>query len=291
MSYEAKILADSVASNGIDMIRLTTLQITMPRFILAEFNTHRVFSRNSASSRAIPVDKRISMIMSDPFIPEAFCANKRGMVAGEKLDPIAQEHARDIWIQASRSACQFARELEKIKVHKQWANRLLEPFAWHTVVCTSTEWENFFNLRAHPEAQPEIQEVARLMREAMLASRPNLLGEGEWHMPFITDEDINDSRDNLTCTPDYNWLVKLATARCARVSYLTHDTGKRDPDKDLELHDRLLENGHMSPFEHCARVASFEVPGDLPEFIGNFRAPWEQYRKLIPNEAVFRGGK
>lgn len=281
MSYEVKILCDSIARG----VRLTTFMVTMPRFLLAEFNTHRVISRNSASSRAIPVEKRIAMLESDPFVPEAFQMNIRGMQAGAILDPIAQAMAKRIWIQASKAAIRYAKLLAKIGVHKQWANRLLEPFAWHTVICTATEWENFYALRAHPDAQPEIQIVARMMREAQDASTPNSLAVGEWHIPFITAEDIDQSCGNPTCTVDDEWLVKLSVARCARVSYLTHDTNKRDVEKDIALHDSLMASGHMSPFEHCAQVCLDT------NYTSNFAYPWKQYRKFIPNEAVFKGGK
>lgn len=283
MSYSVEILCDSIAYGT----RLTTFMVTMPRFLLAEFNTHRRLSRNSASSRAIPVEKRIAMLESEPFVPEAFQQNIRGMQAGEILNPIAQAAAKRIWIQASKAAIRYAKLLAKLNVHKQWANRLLEPFAWHTVICTATEWENFFNLRVHPDAQPEIQIVAKMMRDAMNASKPTTLLEGEWHIPFITEEDINEACDNPTCTVDDEWLVKLSVARCARVSYLTHDTNKRDVKADLALHDRLQASGHMSPFEHCAQVVKAFKPDDA----SNFEYPWKQYRKFLPGEAIYRGGK
>lgn len=280
MSYETTVLCDSIA-NG---VRLTTLQVNMPRFILAEFNTHRMLSRNSASSRAIPVEKRIAAVTSDPFVPEAFQANQRGMQAGDALDPIAQEHARHIWLRAAAQAAARAKELADVGVHKQWANRLIEPYAWHTVICTATEWENFFNLRIHPAAQPEIQVVAKTMKDAMDASTPVLRMPGEWHTPFITDEDIEEACYNPACTVDEVFLAKLSVARCARVSYLTHDTNKRDTAADVALHDKLLTSGHMSPFEHVACVV--DEPG---EFCGNFRKPWIQYRKMLPGEEVFKG--
>lgn len=282
MSYKVKVLCDSIALGT----RLTTFVVTMPRFLLAEFNTHRVLSRNSASSRAIPVEKRIAMLESDPFVPEAFQQNIRGMQGGAPLDPMAQDNAKQIWMQAAKSAIQHAKSLANLGVHKQWANRLLEPFAWHTVVCTATEWENFFNLRTHPDAQPEIQVVARMMKAAMEESKPQPLELGEWHIPFITEEDINESCGNPSCMPDDLWLVKLSVARCARVSYLTHDTGKRDVVADLALHDRLLTSGHMSPFEHCAQRV-----GAMFDCDSNFSYPWKQYRKFIPGEKVYRGDK
>lgn len=291
--FDAKILADSIAQG----VRLTTLQVTFPRIVLAEFNTHRVMSRNSASSRAIPVEKRIVEVRQDPFIPEDFASNKKGMQAGDSLGGEDQERARMAWLDAAQQAIKHAGILADVGVHKQWANRLLEPFAWHTVICTATEWDNFYALRCNPQAQPEIRRAAELMRDAMAGSKPVEIQPGDWHLPLVDhtmgDEVFARSQEGVMT------LVKLSVARCARVSYLTHD-GLRDVKADLTLHDRLLTSGHMSPFEHAARVALPEDrqhmsyghttdAGDQVWWCGNFRAPWVQYRKMVPGEAVFNG--
>lgn len=280
MSYEVVILADSIACGK----RLTTMLIDMPRFILAEFNTHRMLSRNSASSRAIPVEKRIAMLQSDMFIPEAFLANKRGMQAGEPIDFEAQKLARNIWIDACEAAVKHAQRLADAGVHKQWANRIIEPYAWHKVICTATEWDNFYALRIHPAAQPEIQAVARNMKAAMEASTPRVMTEGEWHMPFILPGDIEEVCKDYVPDADL-FLLKCSVARCARVSYLTHDRNVIDYKADFALHDLLLTNGHWSPLEHQAKV----VFGPLAS--SNFSSPWKQYRKCYTNEAIFTGGK
>lgn len=300
--YNAKVLCDSVSC--FKKVRLTTLEVTMPRIVLAEFNTHRKLSRNSASSRAIPVARRISMLQSHPFIPDAFMQNQRGMQAGVELDTIAQDRARQIWMEACAAAIKHAKALADLEVHKQWANRLLEPFAWQTVICSATEWQNFFNLRRHRAAQPEIRKTAELMFDAMQASTPTELDHGEWHIPYITEEDIEESMNNSSSIVDDTWLVKLSVARCARVSYLTHDTNKRDIAADIKLHDMLLTSGHMSPFEHQAKVGTlaeltdhlgtgptgymcYVCDGEATGTIGNFDVPWIQYRKTIPNEAIY----
>lgn len=269
MGYQAKVICDSVA----DGVRLTTLEVTLPRIVLAELNTHRMLSRNSASSRAIPVEKRIQAVLDDPFVPEAFGANKRGMQAGDALDASMQAMSKGAWMCAMRNAVQGAKTLAEAGVHKQWANRLLEPFSWHTIVVTATEWENFFNLRISPEAQPEIRRAAELMRDVMDASTPSVLGDYDWHLPYVTEADLE--YDPVS-------LGRISSARCARVSYLTHE-GVRNPQADLDLASRLRDNGHMSPFEHAAYVAP-----DANRYIGNFRAPWHQYRKMIDGESVFR---
>lgn len=294
MSYSVKILADSIASD----VRLTTLEVTFPRIVLAEFNTHRVFSRNSASSRAIPVEKNIERVLADPFVPAAFAKNQKGMQAVNEFGEDEQALARQHWLEGLRAAVERAGSLANIGVHKQWANRLLEPYAWHSCIVTATEWENFFALRCSPMAQPEIRTVAEMMRAVMEASTPEQLAPGGWHLPLVQPDELS--------MPD-DILVKLSVARCARVSYLTHE-GKRDAGADHALYDRLLQSGHMSPFEHAARVATDEDVEDFsrrvpiyglferdvlvpPAFYGNFRKPWVQHRKLIAGEAVFRGDR
>lgn len=247
----AEVVADSVASG----VRLTTLVVTMPRFILAEFNTHRVFSRNSASSRAVPVLRAVEAVERAPFVPSAFGAAKAGMRAGDALDQDSQLAARHAWLDAAQWATQEARRLERIGVHKQWANRLLEPFAWTTVVVSATDFDSFFLLRDHADAQPEIREVAQAMRAAMAASTPCKLERGDWHLPW-------------------GLPIESAVSRCARVSYLRQDN-EPDADADAALCQRLVDSGHWSPFEHCATVS------DSPYRASNFARPWLQYRRVM----------
>lgn len=218
--HSAKIIADSISAAG---ARLTTMEVVMPRIILAEFNTHRVFSRNSASSRAIPVQKMIDQVLSSPYVPSEFGANQRGMQAGAAIED--QDGAREAWWAARYDAVGHAMKLQKLGVHKQLTNRLLEPFMWHTVIVTSTEWSNFFHLRDNPAAHPDICVVARMMQEAMERSTPRVMGPGEWHLPYIFAEDFAAFPDlsiqRPALWPAVEPLVKISTARCARVSYLT----------------------------------------------------------------------
>lgn len=299
MSYEAKVLADSMSPDG---VRLSTIQVTLPRIVLAEFNTHRALSRNSASSRAIPVEKRITMIEEDPFVPEQFGRNQKGMQATQTLEHKEAVDARFVWLSAKEKAVGYARDLAKLGVHKQLANRLLEPFAWHTIICTATEWANFFALRCHPDAQPEIRKAAEMMREAMLLSTPKTVPYGAWHLPLINEDDIEEMKATVGAalfqSPEValprldaameKWC-KVSIARCARVSYLTHD-GRRDQEEDLKLYERLVTSGHLSPLEHVARpMEGTDLEGRVAEegaentFCGNFRG-WLQHRKLVPGE-------
>lgn len=315
MSYAAKIICDSVSPAG---HRLTTFEVTFPRIVLAEFNTHRMLARNSASSRAIPVEKRIAMIQSEPFVPAAFGKNQKGMQASETLTGDDDARARAVWLAARDDAIRHARALADIGVHKQLANRLIEPFAWHTVIATGTEWENFFALRCHPDAQDEIRTVAEMMRDLYRRLVPADTAPTERHLPYIDQKDRSE-----LAQPD---LVKISAARCARVSYLTHD-GQRSPDADFALYERLFSHGHVSPLEHPARPMKqseldehrmheltirngtrchivrtkdpepfYRIVHSLPEcaiidervthFCGNFNG-WVQHRKELPGEAVF----
>lgn len=286
MAYSAKVICDSTANVFGTSYRLTTLEVTIPRIVLAEFNTHRMFSRNSASSRAIPVKNRINDVLNDPFVPENFGVNKKGMQSTENLSGTDEILAREAWMKARDSAVRYAARLAGLDgvlndaVHKQIANRLLEPFMWQTIIVTATEFDNFFALRCHPEAQAEIRKPAEMMREALRNSTPIAPQHG-YHLPFIDERDGDLSLEDK---------IKVSVGRCARVSYLTHD-GKRDPLADIELYDRLLQNGHMSPFEHVAKQMSEYEDADRLEsrtgmFEGNFQG-WVQHRKQILFESNY----
>lgn len=241
--YQAKILADSINAAG---DRLTTMEVTYPRLIHSEFMTHRMFSRNSASSRAIPIATMIQRAMENPFVPTYWGANQKGMQAHQEVGEDAQRKARYEWLLARDSAVQRVKSLLALGVHKQLANRLLEPFQWHTVIVSATEWDNFFEQRCHPDAQPEIRTIAEMMRNVLNASTPTLLHAHEWHTPLLPDE------DDLLKVYDHASLLKISAARCARVSYLTHD--RQEVEKDLERFEKLVNHRpiHASPLEHVA---------------------------------------
>lgn len=257
MAHAARILADSISP---DDVRLTTMEVVIPRIVLAEFNTHRMFSRNSASSRAIPVEKMLQRARDCPYVPQEFGANQKGMLAGD-AEQVDQVRARTQWLFANGSAILHASNLLDLGVHKQLTNRLLEPWLWHTIIVSATEWDNFFHLRCHPHAHPDIRKTAELMREAMKESTPKEIGYGAWHLPLIWEEDRYAFDDCDFAALPMNELPLCSIGRCARVSYLTHD-GRRDVAEDIALARRLLENGHMSPFEHVARPMSSRELGD-----------------------------
>jgi thymidylate synthase ThyX len=288
MAYGAKILADSISPDS--GVRLTTFEVTFPRLVLAEMNTHRVLSRNSASSRAIPVKKAIGMVREDPFVPEAFVQNQPGMSGDFVLEDWKADAAKITWHAAKWAALGAATALERLELHKALANRILEPFKWHTAIITATEWDNFLALRTDKNAQPEIRRTAVEMQELLALHTPTTVKAGEWHLPLVKREEITTYPGDMTGPCRTNWELgkKLSVGRCARVSYLTHD-GKRDSEKDIELHDRLMGNGHLSPFEHVATPLALKPPPsrrNCYNWSGNFFG-WHQYRKDIPYEDNF----
>jgi hypothetical protein len=270
MNPSAKIICDSVSEAG---HRLTTMEVVMHRFVLAEFNTHRVFSRNSASSRAIPVHKRIEQVRSDPMMPFVWASEQKGMQGGEALRGEGRNLAEIHWRWAAQDAANMALKLVEDGLHKSLVNRLLEPFLPHTVVVTSTEWENFFRQRCSPLAQPEIRVVAEHMRDALQASTPAEVDSDWWHLPYLR---AGEDREY----PAFPYLCEISAARCARVSYLTH-YGVHDPEADLSLYERLVsaEPPHASPLEHVAQpliVGRDKFDGNPGNFTG-----WSQLRHQV----------
>lgn len=262
---DAEIIADSINPVG---KRITTFLLKYPRMVHAEFMTHRVFSRNAASSRAIPVHKIIQAIQDDPAMPRYWGKNQSGMQAASELEGDDLQFCKDEWLLARNDANVHAQNLMARKLHKQIANRVLEPWFHIQTLVTATEWGNFFNLRVHKDAQPEIQEVAKQAMLLIKDSVPKALAVGEWHLPFNAKGiDVN--------TP-FDVRLKIVTARAARTSYLNFD-GKIEIEKDIELHDGLLKSRHSSPFEHAAQCV-----GDDSQS-GNFKG-WMQYRKTIKGE-------
>jgi thymidylate synthase ThyX len=290
MSYDCKIVADSIAENG---VRLTTFEITYPLIIHAEIMTHRVFSRNVASNRAIPVDKMIASVNDNPFIPERFPVNKAGMQNESWLEGFDAKEAERLWAEASKYAIGYARALQSVNVHKQITNRLLAPFLWTTAVITATEWNNFWGLRCHEMAQDQIQTIAYMMRDMYNESEPRRVSDGNWHLPYITDDDRIWALQNVPEDP-LKALIYISMGRCARISYLRQNA-LNEQAKDIEVCEGLILNRHMSPTEHVATPETIEdyygndiIPALAidwePKFYGNFRG-WKQYRKFLPNES------
>lgn len=265
---KAEVICDSTYSGS----RLTTFVLTYPRYIHSELMTHRMFSRNASSSRAIPIEKAIEKVLNEPVMP-SFVRNQKGMQGGEDLIGFELAHAKALWLLASTNAIDVARTLSELGVHKQVVNRLLEPFSWITTIVSATNYANFFYQRlmldpaGKPFAQQEMYALAQAMRYAYDASTPTKFSLGDWHLPFIRpEEDL-----------DLEIAKKVSVSRCARVSYLNHE-GTYNLQKDIKLFNDLVTHRHWSPLEHVAMACKGRW--------GNFD-DWRQYRKGFLEEMVW----
>lgn len=284
--FKVKVICDSISPDG---KRITTLQLRYPRFIHAEFMTHRVFSRNASSSRAIPVAKMIEQVRDEPAMPIHWGKNQPGMQANEELTGVALMRAKARWKIAAEVAADNAEIMMEVGAHKQVVNRILEPFQFISVVVTATEWDNFFELRAHKDAQPEIQYLARMMKKAMEESTPVELAYGEWHVPYVEwSREVSGSQRFLLNGEEITLAdaLKCSAACCARTSYNNHDGTSATLEKNVQLHDMLVvaEPKHASPVEHQATpIKNLATESHLQ---GNLSG-WIQYRKIVEIDSMF----
>jgi hypothetical protein len=340
MTISAKIILDSISPLG---VRLTTFQLRYPRFIHAEELTHRILdtqpellfyeaipdglmydqnlSRNASSSRAIPVKRLIEDLRRDPAMPIYWGRNKPGMQAGEDWNALVSvpttsggiwDRTREqAWLDLMEVSIEYAEAFDASEYHKQIVNRLLEPWAHINVVVTAVQWGNFFALRSHPDAQPEIKLLSDQMQSAMHCSTPSLIENGQWHLPYVLGSDWEAIRafakkNRVTRDePQYEELSELAlmvsVARCARVSYKTHDGRETTVEEDIELANKLVVATplHASPAEHQAMPDTTSRPEwdvnktlteshfewENPQLHGNLKG-WKQHRKMLPNEFI-----
>ena len=258
VDFTAEIVADSVFPGR---PRLTTFVLVYPRIIHAEVMSHRVFSRNGASSRAIPVRLNVAKA---PYVPPAafLRENKAGMQGGELLSPEKAQRAQEIWLEMHAACEKGVRELGELGLHKQHANRPLEWSQWMSLIVTSTDWANFFEQRIHPDAQPEMQALALLMHDALQEREPRELEPGEWHLPFFD------------CYPPRPEVMIASTESCARVSYDKHFVESAQHGKTFA---KLAKSRpvHATPFEHLAK------PCECSSHKGNLDG-WDQLRHDRP---------
>lgn len=273
----AKIIKHSVTEWGQEIV---TFEIEHPRMVHADFMTHKMFSKNGSSSRAIPVMAMLKRIWNDPVIPVYWGKNQSGMEAREEITGLRLVLAKLVWNLAGKSSCIFSFLLSKLGLHKQLSNRITEPFGFIKLVVTGTSFDNFYRLRDHQSAQPELQDLARKMKKAHEASTPKLLKSGEWHLPYVDDDGFEF---------DIESKLKLSSSLCAQTSYRKSD---ETLDKAYTVYDRLIDSepAHFSPMEHQATPLSDESSvffthkdklGRL--WSGNF-CGWGQYRQKIQHE-------
>lgn len=310
----AKVIADSISPSG---QRITTLEIEYPRFILAELNTHKMLEKNSSSSRAIPIIKMIEQLETNGATPLYWGKTQAGMQAGEEIEGFDLEVIKDLWEGAKSNAISSADVVSQVGLHKQTTNRLLEPFQMMKTVITGTDWDNFFNLRIHPDAQPEFCMLAYKMYVAMKESVPTPLKSGEWHLPYV-DSSHELSEEGLPIlgtlryhtgevgTDSFKYLTleeaqRISASCTAQTSYRKSDDSLEKADKvfGMLIHADVL---HASPFGHLAtpvnrRENDVHSPSTWQEGIthmnrngvfcsGNLTG-WISYRHLIPNNTCY----
>ena len=299
---QAQVILGSCTETGAPPIY--TVRVRCPRIIWPEIMTHRVFSRNARSSRAVPAKTMLAEIRDMPFVPWHWTANQKGMQGEAGHDALVtlpleyeDDHGKEYisltdltngeaWLLARDRTVQAAEAFAEAGYHKQIFNRLVEPFMWIDGLITSTDWENFFWLRDHEDAEPHLQDLARLMDQAITAYRPQTLEPGQWHLPYTTEADWDESlvrpvyRDKFLCV--------LSAARCARISYAPFD-GDASYERELQRYEQLVNRDriHASPLEHQAQAD--RMIGGINKWAnadlsGNLDPGWVQYRKTIPGE-------
>lgn len=284
--YEATILADSISA--VTLSRLTSMLLTYPRFVHAEFMTHRTHARNASSSRALPSAKLRAAIFARMALPAVWGQNRPGMQAGADVSRVVFWIGVTLWIACGHVALITSALLDRLGVHKQIVNRIVEPWSHITVVTTAegAGWANFYALRVHPDADPTMQKIASAALTAHRESTPRGLQPGEWHLPFVSKRELADVGERGS-----NALVRASVARAARTSFLNHDGTAPNLGKDLALYVRLVgaTPKHASPTEHQARALSREeLTKGMGWLAGCFgpNSGWCQHRKEIPDESA-----
>lgn len=298
MTIEAKIILDSVGPDG---QRMTTFQLKYPRFMHADFMTHRVFSRNASSSRATPVKRTIRDIRNDPAMPIIWSKNQKGMQGGDELTGFQKWACRVLWKLGMYTMTTIAGMCARMGLAKQYVNRLTEPWVHISVVVTTSQLKNFLALRDHKDAMPELQDLAKKMRACFEASVPQQLQYDDWHLPYVDRKRDGDAImqaifDRIIDMDDMGFnlnagLIKLSVARCARVSYLTHDNKNPSVVEDLTLFKRLVvrldsdDPMHASPAEHQGTPDHKTAQGQwvCPAYHGNLIG-FKQFRKFLVGE-------
>lgn len=313
MDISAKIISASIGKES--GVKIITMEVEQVRCALAEFNTHRVITKNGASSRAVPVKKMIEALRRNHHRPLQWLRNQPGMVATTVMSDEDAAECDHIWSEAMEDAIRHALRLDGLNVSKQYVNRLLEPFMMTRTLATSTKWANFYKLRDEKGALPEFRDLAQKMKEAAdkaeFVERSWKEPVGGWHLPFIDPDDFDIARWEVgdgyeppaiipTKVPpltarglpyanaglrmkEMRALLTMSAARCCRLSYRTLDNQPSNLAKDTETFLKLATDPlHASPMEHQAFALQSKEQNWLT---GNLHG-WMQFRKIMPNEAI-----
>lgn len=261
--FYVRVLADSLSP---DDVRLTTLECKYPRFIHSEVLRHRVHSHSVESSRAVPTERNIQKLRTEPFVPATFNKRVKGMGVGEEMDEAERKQSELIWRHAAEFAGDHAEALSKVGLDKSRANRLMEPFMWVKDIITATEWSNFLALRCPPgnsvdldfPAQPEFQQFALLVRQALQISQPKELEYGWWHLPGATGLELhklNNARKGRYVGGAEAYVNDLKRACPRRLAKISFDNLDKVEDIEISIAKtgELVSFGHFSPTEHVAR--------------------------------------
>lgn len=236
----AEMVCDSVSPHT--GRRITSAVVRLPRIVLAELNTHAALAKNSASSRAIPTATFRQRVLANPYIPWRWPINGKGMVPKEYAAPDSwrSRFATFAWKGGLVVASLAHRLLERIGVHKEIANRLLEPWMWTEVLVTATDWDGFFAQRCHPAAADGVRAAATVLRALLETHQPT---ETTLHLPYVQKHEDGDMRT----------LFMASARRCRRVSYMRQGVVVSLEEDAAAGAEGLLENPpHLSPYEHAA---------------------------------------
>lgn len=316
---KAELLAYSSSWVGTNV---ATFLLTIPRVMLPELTRHRNFSFSVESSRAKSIEKVIEDIVKNKYYPD-WTINKKGM-SGDKLSDINQRKRANEKVDFLANTIINVVELslkDELGIHKQNANRYLEPFQYIDVIVTGslTDWLAFLELR-HPQgdlinkcedsephginysfpAQSEIQNIAIKVWNILKDAEPNYLEPGEYHLPYRleNDERVYTIEEQLS----------YASSKCATISFGNHSEDnktKANLDNTNRLYKRLINHKHWSPLEHCLRVPTKEevmskafdsitvidengiAKRKLGKYVSNISNHyWIQHRKEVENRDV-----
>ena len=293
MKPTVEIIADSIAPNG---KRITTLRSIYWLCIHPEHLRHGPISHSVASGRAIPISRTIEQVTDNPWYPSQYGKTHKGMQHSEVFTGDDVHELDKLWLETSRLMLEQVEKFNKIGVTKQLTNRLLAPWVQVRDVTTSTDYDAFLKLRLHDTAEIHIQELAVETLVALATSVPKKLEPGEWHLPFITDDDreyalytfkeqepesytfpmeVEDAfaRHNVSMADQL--LILISAARCAYTSYDKNKGKTRDAELTTAAR-KLLPYHHYSPFEHQARARNVSK-----YYVSGRSRGWQQARKIL----------